>query len=197
MQKQFITDEEEITDEIIHDVHLIEIPVQTVTNDVHVMEAKLFTVCELVLSIVDDVDYEKTALKLHLVLGHLTVERMKKTIMSGLLGQDPQKLKLLMNAITKYTLACETCNKLVKHKPAPKVCLPMATRFDEVLAIDITYWNDPITKQTYLILHPIDLATRLSQGVILKSKDQKHVIGKLVCSWFNVFGAPKMVYSDN
>ena len=70
---------------------MTEIPVQTVTNDVHVMEAKLFTVCELVLSIVDDVDYEKTALKLHLVLGHLTVERMKKTIMSGLLGQDPSR----------------------------------------------------------------------------------------------------------
>ena len=96
---------------------------------------------------------EKTARKLHLVLGHPTIDRMKKTIMSGLQGQDPQKLKLLMNAITKYTVACETCNKCAKHKPAPKVCLPMATRFDEVLAFDITYWNDPIKNQTHLILH--------------------------------------------
>ena len=190
-------EEEETTDEMINDVHLTENPVQTVTNDVHVMEAEINTVCELVMSIVDEMDYEKTARKLHLVLGHPTIERMKKTIVSGLQGQDPQKLKLLMNAITKYTVACETCNKCAKHKPAPKVCLPMATRFDEVLAFDITYWNDPIKNQTHLILHPIDLATRLSQAVILKSKDPKHVLDKLVSCWFNVFGAPKTVYSDN
>ena len=94
------------------------------------MEAEIFTVCEFVHSVIAGLegDYDKTARKLHLVLGHPTVDRMRKSIESGFQGQDPQKVRALMKAIVKFTTTCETCNKTAKHKPAPKVCLPLASR---------------------------------------------------------------------
>ena len=180
------------------DIHFTEIPIQT-ANEINSMEAEIFAVCEFVHSVVDGLngDYDKTARKLHLVLGHPTVERMRKSIESWLHGQDSQKVKMLMSAIVKYTATCETCNQVKKHKPAPKVCLPLASKFNEVLAFDLTYWNDPVTNQTSIILHDVDLASRLSAARILKSKDPKHVLDHLVDSWFSVFGGPRSVYTDN
>ena len=125
------------------------------------------------------------------------MDRLQKSIQSGLQGQDPEKVKSLMSAITKYTLSCKTCNAVVRYKPKPRVCLPLASQFNEVVAFDVTFWNDPVQKQTGMILHPIDLATRLSAGTFLKCKDPKHVLDCLVRCWFAVFGAPKKVFSDN
>ena len=90
-----------------------------------------------------------------------------------------------------------TCQDTATHKPKPKVCLSMANDFNDVVAFDITFWVDPIKNKTTMILHVIDIATRLSAATVVRSKDPKVIIEALVCNWLNVFGAPKKFYTDN
>ena len=63
--------------------------------------------------------------------------------------------------------------------------------------MDITFWNDPVTKLTIPILHIIDLSSRFSSARFLKSKQPKEIIEKLACCWISVFGPPMRTWLDN
>ena len=140
-------------------------------------------------------DVNVTARKLHLVFGHPTSKRLIETIQHAY--KDRKEIKDLCQAVEKFTNTCETCLSMAKHKPKPKVCLPLARVFNDVLAFDLTFWNDSMVKKTIIILHCIDLATRLSAACVVQSKEPRIIINSLVKSWLNVFGAPKKVYTDN
>ena len=166
-------------------------------NEIFFVEEDSEPVCEIVNSIVTDkiADVNKTARKLHLVFGHPTSKRLIEIIER--MYCNPKKAKTLCDAVEKFTENCKTCLALAKHKPKPKVCLPLADKFNDVIAFDLTFWNDILTKKTINIFHCIDLATRLSAACVVRSKDAKHIIDSLVKTWLNVFGAPKKIYTDN
>ena len=62
------------------------------------------------------------------------------------------------------------CQDTATHKPKPKVCLSMATDFNDVVAFGITFWLDPIKNKTTMILHVIDIATRLLAAMVVLQK---------------------------
>ena len=168
-------------------------------NEIYFAETEIDDACEIVYNVIDEAlsNVNKTARKLHLIFGHPTSDRLIKTLESGLKGVERMKLKSLCKAVDEYTKSCGICKDNATHKPKPKVCLPMANNFNDVVAFDITFWLDPIKNKTVMILHLIDIATRLSAATVVCSKDSQHIIDALVCTWLNVFGAPKKFFTDN
>ena len=167
-------------------------------NEIFFVEEESDAACEIVNTVTsteNSVDVNKTARKLHLVFGHPTSKRLIENIER--VNRNPKETKALCEAVSKFTDNCKTCLALAKHKPKPKVCLPLANKFNDVLAFDLTFWNDILTKKIVCILHCIDLATRLSAACVANSKDPKHIVDNLVKTWLNVFGAPVKIYTDN
>ena len=53
-----------------------------------------------------------------------------------------------------------------------------------------------IKDQVY-ILHLIDLATRYSQAVVIRTKRGKVIVDKTMIHWVAIFGRPVQIYTDN
>ena len=158
-------------------------------NEIYFLEAEIDDTCEIVYDIIDNSfsDVNKTARKLHLIFGHPSADTLNKTIKLGLKGRDQTMVKSLSSAIEEYSKSCARCSELAPHKPKPKVCF-VATKFNDVVAFDITFWNDPLARKTFMILHFIDLATILSAAVVVHSKESTHIVGTLVTTLIdNIF----------
>ena len=108
------------------------------------------------------------ALKLHRQFDHLLPERIIKLLNSaGDLWKDDDELKSL---IKKVSDECQICQVYRKTSPRPVVGLPMATTFQECVAMDLKFYNGNIL--LYLVNH----TTRLSSSKIIKSKEPKEII---------------------
>ena len=66
--------------------------------------------------------------------------------------------------------SCNTCKLYGKTPARPVVSMPMATRFNEKVAMDLKSW-----KGKY-ILHMIDMFTRLSISVFINRKTPEEVV---------------------
>ena len=129
----------------------------------------------------------KILVKLHKQFGHASYERLAKLLKST--GRiDSETLKTLQ----KVCEDCKIC--LVNKKPAPRpvVGLPLATEFNEMVAVDL-HELEPNT----WYLHIIDEFTRFSAGRIMRSKKSSEFVKKFLESWVAVHGAPKRLFSDN
>ncbi|KAK3870996.1 hypothetical protein Pcinc_023829 [Petrolisthes cinctipes] len=74
----------------------------------------------------------ETALKLHKQFGHLTTAKLLKLVRdAGVNNVD------LEQAIKKLSENCEICCKFKRARPRPVVCLPMASKFNETVAMDL------------------------------------------------------------
>ena len=63
--------------------------------------------------------------------------------------------------IISITENCETCVKNKRPKPRPVVCVPMASNFNECIAMDLKVWGNGY----FLVI--VDLATRFAQRQLL------------------------------
>ena len=98
---------------------------------------------------IDDKNVNKTALKLHRQFGHPTADKLVDLIeKSGCRDDNVRK------AIEKVSSECETCLKFSKAAPRPVVSLPMASKFNETVSMDLKFYDGKI----FLVL--VDLATR-------------------------------------
>ena len=82
----------------------------------------------------------------------------------------------------------------MKYKPAPPrpiVALPMSSRFQECVAMDLKMYNG---RQ---ILHLVDMCTRLSAGIFILNKQKETIIEAIFRVWIAVYGAPEKFLSDN
>lgn len=99
-------------------------------------------------------------LKLHKQFGHASVDRLQKLLScSG--NSDDESITILKN-ITKN---CETCIRYSKPKHKPAVGLPMASTYNETVAVNL---HDLEPGLWYL--HAIDHFTRFSAGSIITTK---------------------------
>lgn len=191
--------DEKLKNSMQEPLHSLEIYAVDQMNEIYFSEDDIENACEIVYSTIEKSleNCDRTARRLHLVFGHPTSKRLIRTVMMGLKGQDDSKVKALCEAIEKFTNSCQQCINAAQPKPKPKVTLPLACDFNDVLAFDLTFWNDPLHNKTVIIAHFIDLATRLSAASVIPSKDPNLVINALVKSWLNVFGAPSKAFTDN
>lgn len=134
-----------------------------------------------------DTESKNKALKLHRQFAHPPPERLKK-----LLRDSDITDKKLLKFIDQVSAECVTCQEL-KHPPnRPAVGFPLATEFNEVVAMDLKQ-----LKKGIYILHMIDHATRYSSGCIIMNKRKETIVEGILKHWVKWFGSPKKFLSDN
>ena len=126
--------------------------------------------------------------KLHKKFAHPTAERLIKLLKESAKVKDDE----LFGEIKKITESCEFCKKHKKSAPRPTVGLPLSTKFNEVVAMDLKMLSDGTW-----FLHCIDTLTRFSVATTVESKNREEIITKLFRFWISVFGAPIKYFSDN
>ena len=126
------------------------------------------------------------ALKLHRQFGHTTAEKLK-----GLVRNANIKSSNLEYAIDQVTSNCTICKKYRKPNPRPVVSVPMAHRFNEVIAMDLKSWGD----KYFLVI--VDLYTRYCTALVISDKSANTVIRGVFLSWIVIFGSPGKILSDN
>ncbi|CAC5425238.1 unnamed protein product [Mytilus coruscus] len=145
---------------------------------------------ENVLNITDDMstaEKRKTLVKLHKQFGHATFNRLTKLLnKAGMNNADT--LDLLRSV-------CENCDICMTNKrpsSKPVVGLPLATEFNETVAVDLHELEHNVW-----YLHIIDEFTRFSAGSIMKTKKGSEFVKKFFESWISIHGSPRHLYSDN
>ena len=108
------------------------------------------------LTVTDNTDSHKTAMKLHSQFAHPTSAKLIKLLESA--GEKWSKNEELKNEIKKVTENCDTCTRFKRPPPRPVVGLPLATRVNECVGMDLKFHLGNI------ILHLVDHASRLSLG---------------------------------
>ena len=143
-----------------------------------------------ILVVDDDMDESKKRnmlQKLHRQFGHASYDRLKKLLQSA--GNDDRKtFELLQETIEK----CDTCLKYKKTSPRPVVGLPLATRYNETVAVDLHELD-----RNLWYLHIIDEFSRYSAGCIVRSKSASVFVDSFIKYWISVHGAPARIFSDN
>ena len=131
-------------------------------------------------------ELKAVARKLHLQFAHPTSERLIKLLKDG-----GYKSKDLVKEVKLARDKCEVCIRRQKPPLRPVVCMPMASKFNEVVAIDLKVWG----KKYFLVV--VDLATRFCQATVVPNKEAPTIIKGLFKCWITLFGAPKKFLSDN
>ena len=131
-------------------------------------------------------DSRKVAEKLHKQFGHAGAARLITFIRDA--GVSDISLE---KAICNVSESCETCAKFKRPTPRPVVSLPMAEKFNDLLAMDLKSFGDVY----FLVM--IDHATRFCSAAVIRNKRPSTVVRGIFMHWVAVFGAPRKILSDN
>ena len=122
----------------------------------------------LVAKTIDINNKMKIAKKLHSQFSYPPPEKLIKLVSNA--GMNDEDLK---DAISEVSEKCEICK--VYHKPGfkPVVSMPLAEKFNEVVAMDLKIF------ESSLILHLVDHVQRFSAAAFVKPKDKNEIIKHL------------------
>ena len=126
--------------------------------------------------------------KLHKQFGHATADRMKRLLTSAGQHVSSKVSDILQDVIEK----CTTCLMHKQTPPKPAVCLPLASDFNQTVAVDLHELQPNLW-----YLHIIDIFTRFSAGCILKTKQSSEFVNQFLRCWISIYGAPSTLFSDN
>ena len=129
---------------------------------------------------------KKRALKLHRRFAHASSKRIIE-----LLRKSGKSSKEIEEELQKIEGSCDFCLKHKRASPRPNVCLPLATEFNELVAMDLKKIGG------VWILHCIDYLTRFSAVHTVQSHSPDEVIEKFFMIWISMFGPPQKILSDN
>ena len=124
------------------------------------------------------------ARKLHRQFCHPSSEKLIRLIRNTSIKNK----KKLENEIRSTTEKCITCIKFKRRIPRPPVCFPMATTFNETVAMDLKIWG----KNYFLVM--VDMATRFCTASVINNKLPATIIKNFLLSWITLFGAPKKIF---
>ena len=99
-----------------------------------------------------------------------------------------KKLEREINSVTKQ---CITCLKHRRTPPRPVVSLPMSSKFNDVVAMDLKSWG----KSYFLVM--VDMATQFCTSTVVHNKKLSTIIRGIFTNWITFFGAPKKILTDN
>ena len=86
----------------------------------------------------------------------------------------------------------EICQKYSRTKPKPAVGLPLASEYNETVAMDLHELEPGVWYR-----HIIDHFTRFRAGNIVMTKKSSEIVNSFIHSWISLHGAPKRIYMDN
>ncbi|XP_064629342.1 uncharacterized protein LOC135488628 [Lineus longissimus] len=126
-------------------------------------------------------------IKIHKQFGHASADRLQKLLISAGM-KNPEIFQMLTDVVKE----CETCQMYRKVPPKPAVGLPLATDFNQTVAVDLHELDRNIW-----YLHIIDEFTRFSAGAIVKRKLPQVFVQEFLSHWISIFGPPTSLFSDN
>ena len=129
------------------------------------------------------------ASKLHRCFAHPSPDKIIKLVNSA--GPYWSQNSDLKHEIKKVSENCDVCKIYRKAPPRPIVSLPMCSSFQEIVAMDLKQY------QGKLILHMIDLCTRLSAAAFIPNKSRGVIVQTIFRIWISVYGSPAKFMNDN
>ena len=127
--------------------------------------------------------------KLHVQFAHCSSEKLLTLLKNA--GYECGSLAHRQQEMCKK---CKICIGNSRNRPRPKVGLPLARKFNDVVAMD---FHQLSFKGNLWFLHIIDEFSRLSEAVIINSKSSENIISSLVKYWILRFGPPRGIHVDN
>ena len=131
-------------------------------------------------------DRYKILIKLHRQFAHPPLKKLKSLLQDAYLWKDDYT-DMLEDIVRK----CDLCKRYSKTPPRPVVGMPMATQFNEKVAMDLKQWNEQ------WILHIIDMWSRFTISVFINRKRSSEVINALMQKWVGIFGVMGSIMTDN
>ena len=132
-------------------------------------------------------DKLKMARKLHAQFSHPEQSKLIQLIKNAGMGNNAE----LVAGIRKVSETCKICQEYKRPSPRPVVGLPLATKFNEVVAMDLKMIDDQ------WVLHLIDHVSRFSAASFVSSKKPEEIVHKIFDKWISVFGPPTKFLCDN
>lgn len=136
-------------------------------------------------------DIKKKELQLvtiHKQFAHPSFDKMKALLQDASFWDDD--CNMIMKKIYDN---CNTCLKFKKTPMRPAVSLPLATKFNEAVAMDLKYWKNGL-----YIFYLIDMFSRFTKADWIKSKDPEIIIDKIFSMWIgDGLGNPQKFLADN
>lgn len=132
-------------------------------------------------------DKKKIANKLHAQFSHPESRKLIQLVKKAGMHND----KDLLDEIVNVSENCKICHEYKKPPPRPVVGLPLATKFNEVVAMDLKMLNG------HWALHLIDHLSRYSAATFISSKKPEIIIRAIFKIWISVFGPPSKFLCDN
>ena len=87
---------------------------------------------------------------------------------------------------------CDICKIYAPANPRPVVALPMASHFNQYVAMDLKHWREGLW-----ILHIIDMFSRYTCSVFVTRKRPQDIIEAVIKDWISVFGVMENLLTDN
>ena len=112
---------------------------------------------------------------------------MIKLLSNAGLAED----KDLIDNIHKMSKECHICRVYKRPFLQPVVAAPLATEFNDVVAMDIKVYKNTC------ILHLINHVTMFSAAAIVKLKEKEEIIKNIFKIWISIYGPPLKYFSDN
>ena len=119
-------------------------------------------------------DEEAQLIKAHKYFGHRSGRKIWELFAKS--GKLRGKKKAAMDIIDK----CKVCLQYKKSPPRPKVGLPVANDFNEVVGLDLKVLD---SKKGLYILWMVDLFSRFIKGVFIKDKTPSSVVEGIISGW--------------
>lgn len=113
---------------------------------------------------------QKVLVELHKQFGHASAERLLRLIQSS--GNTDEQCAVILQEIVRD---CDICQRYCKTKPRPAVGLPLASEYNETVAMDL-HEMDP----NVWYLHIIDHFTRFSVRSIVKTKKAAEIVNSFI-----------------
>ena len=163
------------------------IPITKPKQIINNIERDLFT--SVTLTVSNSMTDQDMAIKLHRQFAHPSQDKLIQLLNNA--GEPWSTNTKLKDCIKSLSKECTTCAIYKKNPPRPIVGLPMATKFQETVAMDLKFYNGNI------ILHLIDHFSRLSASCIIPDKKPETIIQNIFKIWVSVYGTPDKFLSDN
>ena len=133
-------------------------------------------------------DMKEIIEKLHKQFAHPSAKRLKSLLKDA--GDYSQEQ---LDYVDTVTDSCAVCKRYKKTPARPVVSLPLASEFNEVVAVDLKEW-----KPNVYFLHLVDVATRFSLASVVKRKTPEVIAEKIMTMWIGSgMGPPKRFLADN
>ena len=140
-------------------------------------------------NLLENDDLVKHAVKWHKQFAHPTAQRLNDLIRSSNLFENAKSD--IYKVVNDVTDSCDVCKKLKKPPLTPAVAFPLASTFNEVVAMDIKDYKGT------LILHLIDHATRYSSCRVIPNKRKETIVEAISEYWIRLFSSPSYFLTDN